>query len=138
MRWHCLQTTRSISTPAMLHSSPILVQTAPVTGTSSRQASPDPKAKSSGPHWENLVYIGLAVGGFILAILLFRWAIRISKWVFMAVLFVAGSIWVAFTLYHRTEPKFLTPVFDVLAQWLPTKDYVAPDPAKAAQEPKRK
>ena len=79
----------------------------------------------------------MGAGGLIAVILAIRWALRISKWVFLAALFVGGGIWTAYTLYNRTEPKFLTPIFDVLAEWLPTKDYAKPDPADAGA-PKKK
>jgi hypothetical protein len=116
---------------------PLLAQASPSAQT--RTSQPAKPVGSEGPHWENLIYIAAGIVGLVVLILILRWAVRISKWLFLAVLFIVGGIWTVHTLYNRTEPAWLTPVFDVLAEWLPTKDYVAPDPAKAAEgAPRRK
>jgi hypothetical protein len=92
-----------------------------------RSGTPVTQAKADTPHYENILYLGLLVGGIVLLVVLVKWAASISKWVFAAVLFLAISLYMAHSLYYRTEPAFLTPLFDVLAEFFPTVDYVRPE-----------
>lgn len=86
-------------------------------------------ASQSSMRWENLLFIALIVAGVVVLLLLLRWALQVSKLVFFIALFLTLSLWGLHTLYYRTEPEWLTPVFDVLAEFFPTKDYMQPDPA---------
>lgn len=111
---------------------PNLFHSVPLAAIGSQTAAKPPAAGRTGPHWENLVYLGGIIVGVIVAILLLRAAIRISRWFFLAAFIVFGGIWATNALYNRTEPAWLTPLFNTLSEWLPTKDYQRADPATSA------
>jgi hypothetical protein len=66
----------------------------------------------------------LKVGAVILAIIIVVIALRklmnVNKFVVFGVIFVGGGIFWFNMLYNRTEPKFLTPLFDRIAPFFPT------------------
>jgi hypothetical protein len=82
----------------------------------------------------------LKVGGAVLALVLFvvilRKVLAVNKFVMGGVLFVTFGLVGFNMLYHRTEPKFLTPFFDRIAPFFPsagayqTKQSTTPDAAK--------
>jgi EamA domain-containing membrane protein RarD len=70
---------------------------------------------------KNLVNLGLAVLVIIVAVVLIKEAARMNRFVlFMIILvtvMVVGFSWV----YERNEPKFLSPVIDQIAPFLPSR-----------------
>jgi hypothetical protein len=66
----------------------------------------------------------LKVGAVILAIIILVIALRklmnVNKFVVGGIIFVGGGIFWFNMLYNRTEPKFLTPLFDRIAPFFPT------------------
>jgi hypothetical protein len=64
--------------------------------------------------------VGIAVGGVIVLVIVLRKLFSINKFVLGGVVFVGGGIYFFNMVYHRTEPKFMTPFVSKLAQFLPT------------------
>jgi len=64
--------------------------------------------------------IGLAVAGVIVVVIVLRKLFSINKFVLGGVFFIGGGIYFFNMVYHRTEPKFMTPFVSKLAQFLPT------------------
>jgi hypothetical protein len=66
------------------------------------------------------VKIGIGVLGLILVVVVLRKLLGINKFVLGGAAFIAaGLIWFNW-IYHRTEPKFLTPLFDRIAPFFPS------------------
>lgn len=61
----------------------------------------------------------LIILGFIVAVLILKKLADVNKYLMFAVLVVGGSIVLINWSYNRTEPKFLTPVIDAIAPFLP-------------------
>lgn len=78
--------------------------------------------------------IGIGVGGFVLAILLWRRVMRMNKIVAGVVVFVVVSVIFFSWVYNRNEPKFLTPIVNKIAPFFPsagayeTKQKTTPKP----------
>jgi uncharacterized membrane protein len=70
---------------------------------------------------KDLVNFGLGVLIIIVAVVLFKEAARMNRFVLfmviMVTVFVAGFNWV----YERNEPKFLTPAVDAIAPFFPSR-----------------
>jgi hypothetical protein len=69
---------------------------------------------------KNLAYLGLAILVLIVAIYLAKQAARMNRIIFVI---ISGTILVVVTLtwvYQRNEPKFLSPVIDVIAPFFPS------------------
>jgi len=65
------------------------------------------------------IKIGLAVAAVIVAVIVIRVVLKINKFVLGGVVFIAaGLIWFNW-IYHRNEPKFLTPIMDRIAPFFP-------------------
>jgi hypothetical protein len=67
-------------------------------------------------------WLKLAIGvvGLIVFVIVLRKVLAINKFVMGGVIFIgAGVIWFNW-LYYRTEPKFLTPLFDRIAPFFPS------------------
>jgi hypothetical protein len=63
--------------------------------------------------------IGIAVGAVIVIFIIVQKVLNVNKFVLGGVVFVAGGlIWFNW-IYHRTEPKFLTPLVDRIAPFFP-------------------
>jgi EamA domain-containing membrane protein RarD len=69
----------------------------------------------------NLVNLGLAVLVIVVAVVLIKEAAKMNRLVLYMIIaltvVVVGFSWV----YERNEPKFLTPVVDVIAPFFPSK-----------------
>jgi hypothetical protein len=64
--------------------------------------------------------VGLAVGAVIVVFIIIQKLLKINKFVLGGVVFISlGLIWFNW-VYHRTEPKFLTPLVDKIAPFFPT------------------
>lgn len=64
--------------------------------------------------------IGIAVGAFIVAILLWRRIMRMNKIVAGVIVFVVATIVFFSWVYNRNEPKFLTPLVERIAPFFPS------------------
>ena len=65
--------------------------------------------------------VGAAVLALILAFIILRSVLKVNKFILGAVTFVTcGLIWFNW-IYHRNEPKFLTPLIDRIAPFFPTE-----------------
>jgi hypothetical protein len=79
---------------------------------------------------------GLAIAAIIIAFIIIQKVLKINKFVLGGVIFVAGGLMWFNWIYHRTEPKFLTPLVDRIAPFFPsagaydTKQATTPDEAK--------
>jgi hypothetical protein len=63
--------------------------------------------------------LGIAVGAVIVVFIVLRSVLKINKFVLGGAAFVgAGLIWFNW-IYHRNEPKFLTPLVDRIAPFFP-------------------
>jgi hypothetical protein len=75
--------------------------------------------KVRGVSPRNLANVGLAILVIIVAVILIKMAARMNKIIFVMIMavtaFVVGMTWV----YHRNEPKFLTPLIDRIAPFVP-------------------
>ena len=69
---------------------------------------------------EVMLKIGIAVGGFIIAILVFRKIMKINKVIAGIVVFVVTTVVFFSWVYNRNEPKFLTPLVERIAPFFPS------------------
>ncbi len=78
--------------------------------------------------------IGIGVGAFVLAILLWRRVMKMNKIVAGVVVFVVITVVFFSWVYNRNEPRFLTPIVDKIAPFFPsagayeTKQKTTPKP----------
>jgi hypothetical protein len=78
--------------------------------------------------------IGIAVGGFIIAILVFRRVMKMNKIIAGVIVFVVVTVVFFSWVYNRNEPKFLTPLVERVAPFFPSagsyasKQQTAPRP----------
>ncbi|HEU5081471.1 MAG TPA: hypothetical protein VFT72_19820 [Opitutaceae bacterium] len=75
-------------------------------------------ASLPGSFW---LKVGLGVAAFLLAVVLLRKLMETNKVILIAVGFVLCSLVFINWVYERNEPAFLTPIVNVLAEFLPTK-----------------
>lgn len=80
--------------------------------------------------------VGLGVLGIILVVIVLRKVLKVNKFMLGGAIFIGlGLIWFNW-IYHRTEPKFLTPLVDRIAPFFPsagayeTKQTTTPDGSK--------
>ncbi|RXK54417.1 hypothetical protein ESB00_00525 [Oleiharenicola lentus] len=64
--------------------------------------------------------IGIVVGSFILAILLWRRIMKMNKIVAGVVVFVVVTVVFFSWVYNRNEPRFLTPLVNKIAPFFPS------------------
>jgi amino acid transporter len=64
--------------------------------------------------------VGLAVLIVVLAVVILRKLLNVNKFVLGGVLFIAAGLIFFNWIYHRTEPKFLTPLVDRIAPFFPS------------------
>jgi glucan phosphoethanolaminetransferase (alkaline phosphatase superfamily) len=64
--------------------------------------------------------IGIAVGGFIIAILVFRRVMKMNKIIAGVIVFVVVTVVFFSWVYNRNEPKFLTPLVERVAPFFPS------------------
>ncbi len=71
--------------------------------------------------WVNVL---MAVGAFIVAVILIRHAARMNKFVLGMIVFLFVAVVCFQWVFERNEPKFLTPYVEKIAPFLPSKiDY---------------
>jgi glucan phosphoethanolaminetransferase (alkaline phosphatase superfamily) len=64
--------------------------------------------------------IGIAVGAFVLAIILWRRIMKMNKIVAGVIVFVVCTVVFFSWVYNRNEPRFLTPVVNKIAPFFPS------------------
>jgi hypothetical protein len=65
------------------------------------------------------IKVAIAVLAVIAAVLIIRYVLKVNKFVLGGVAFItAGLIWFNW-IYHRNEPKFLTPLMNRIAPFFP-------------------
>lgn len=64
--------------------------------------------------------IGVVVGGFIIAILVFRRVMKMNKIIAGVIVFVVVTVVFFSWVYNRNEPKFLTPLVERVAPFFPS------------------
>lgn len=64
--------------------------------------------------------IGIVVGGFIIAILVFRRVMKMNKIIAGVIVFVVVTVVFFSWVYNRNEPKFLTPLVERVAPFFPS------------------
>ncbi len=69
---------------------------------------------------ETWLKIGIAVVGFLLAVLLFRRIMRMNKIIAGVVVFVGVSVLFFSWVYNRNEPRFMTPIVEKIAPFFPS------------------
>lgn len=78
--------------------------------------------------------IGVAVVGFIVAILVLRRVLKMNKVIAGVIVFVVVTVVFFSWVYNRNEPKFLTPLVNRIAPFFPSagaynaKQQTAPKP----------
>lgn len=66
----------------------------------------------------------MAVGGFIVVVVLIRIAARMNKFVLGMIVFLFATVVCFQWIFERNEPKFLTPYVEKIAPFFPSKiDY---------------
>jgi phage-related minor tail protein len=79
---------------------------------------------------------GLAIAAVIIVFIIIQKVLKINKFVLGGIVFVGGGLMWFNWIYHRTEPKFLTPLVDRIAPFFPSagaydaKQSTTPDEAK--------
>ncbi len=86
------------------------------------------------------IKLAIAVGAVIVAVIILRNVLKINKYLLGAVAFIAmGLVWFNW-IYHRNEPKFLTPLINRIAPFFPaagayeTKQAGTPDLGPATKK----
>jgi hypothetical protein len=64
--------------------------------------------------------IGVVVGGFIIAILVFRRVMKMNKIIAGVIVFVVVTVVFFSWVYNRNEPRFLTPLVERVAPFFPS------------------
>jgi glucan phosphoethanolaminetransferase (alkaline phosphatase superfamily) len=67
--------------------------------------------------------IGVAVGGFIVAILLWRRIMKMNKIIAGVIVFVVVTVVFFSWVYNRNEPKFMTPLVERIAPFFPSASH---------------
>jgi hypothetical protein len=66
------------------------------------------------------IKVGIVVAALIVFVILLRKLMNVNKFVMGGIIFVGGGIFMFNMLYNRSEPKFLTPIFDKIAPFFPS------------------
>ncbi len=69
---------------------------------------------------ETWLKIGIAVVGFLVAVLLFRRIMRMNKIIAGVLVFVGGTVVFFSWVYNRNEPRFMTPIIEKVAPFFPS------------------
>jgi tellurite resistance protein TehA-like permease len=64
--------------------------------------------------------IGIVLGSFVLAILIFRRVMKMNKIIAAVIVFVVTTVVFFSWVYNRNEPKFLTPLVERIAPFFPS------------------
>ena len=64
--------------------------------------------------------VGIVVAALIVFVIVLRKLMNVNKFILGGVIFVGGGVFWFNMLYNRTEPKFMTPLFDRIAPFFPS------------------
>ena len=64
--------------------------------------------------------VGLGIAAVIVVFIIIQKVLKINKFVLGGVIFIGGGLVWFNWIYHRTEPKFLTPLVDRIAPFFPS------------------
>ena len=64
--------------------------------------------------------LGIAILAIIVVVIVLRKVMQTNKIVMGAVLFIGGGLMFFNWIYYRTEPKFMTPLFNKIAPFFPS------------------
>ena len=64
--------------------------------------------------------VGLGILGVIVVFILIQKVLKINKFLLGGAVFIGGGLLFFNWIYHRSEPKFLTPFVDRIAPFFPT------------------
>jgi hypothetical protein len=64
--------------------------------------------------------VGLGIAAVIVVFIIIQKVLKINKFVLGGIIFVGGGLMWFNWIYHRTEPKFLTPLVDRIAPFFPS------------------
>ncbi|MDX2185793.1 MAG: hypothetical protein SFV32_02575 [Opitutaceae bacterium] len=82
------------------------------------------------------VKFGAIILAVIIALIVVRKILSINRYLILVVFVVGGSILMINWAYHRTEPRFMTPIIDAIAPFLPTGKGLEP-PKLDTENPSR-
>ena len=80
--------------------------------------------------------VALAIVGFIVVVLLFRFAAQMSKLLLCGIVLFLGFLLCTQWVYERDEPAWATPVVELLSGFLPSKGKPKPAVPPSAQSPR--
>lgn len=69
---------------------------------------------------KNLINLGLGILVLLVVVLLIKQARKMNKYVLLAIVVVTVAVLGFNWVYQRNEPKFLTPVIDIIAPFFPS------------------
>jgi MFS superfamily sulfate permease-like transporter len=69
---------------------------------------------------KNLINLGLGILVLLIVVLVVKQARKINKYVLLAIVVVTIAVLGFNWVYQRNEPKFLTPVIDMIAPFFPS------------------
>ncbi|MFY9923839.1 MAG: hypothetical protein ABSF76_07665 [Opitutaceae bacterium] len=81
---------------------------------------------------------GLAIAAVIIVFIVIQKVLKINKFVLGGIIFVGGGLMWFNWIYHRTEPKFLTPLVDRIAPFFPSAGAYETTQAKNPGDEKKK
>lgn len=81
---------------------------------------------------------GLAIAAVIIVFIVIQKVLKINKFVLGGIIFVGGGLMWFNWIYHRTEPKFLTPLVDRIAPFFPSAGSYQTTQAKNPGDEKKK
>jgi len=84
------------------------------------------------------VKAGLGIAAVIVVFIVVQKVLKINKFVLGGVVVVGGGILFFNWVYHRTEPKFLTPIVDRIAPFFPSAGAYNAKQATTPDETKKK
>jgi phage-related minor tail protein len=64
--------------------------------------------------------MGAGILGVIIVFIIIQKVLKINKFILGGVIFIGGGLMWFNWIYHRTEPKFLTPLVDRIAPFFPS------------------
>ena len=82
--------------------------------------------------------VGLAIAAVVIVFILVQKVLKVNKFVLGGVVFIGGGVLFFNWVYHRTEPKILTPFVDRIAPFFPSAGAYNAKQATTPGETKKK
>jgi len=82
--------------------------------------------------------VGLGIAAVIVVFIIIQKVLKINKFVLGGIIFIGGGLMWFNWIYHRTEPKFLTPLVDRIAPFFPSAGAYNAKQATTPDETKKK